>query len=104
MAGVVPLSIFVTARQIASQKGIRLKLMRSRELMDGTVVELLGGITYVRATNTHNYEIDRVAAAAEIRRSSELRHHLQMSFFGCAKALNEGLFYILVLPFDLSSS
>jgi ATP-binding cassette subfamily B protein len=27
----------------------------------------------------------------------EIRHHFQMSLFGCAKALNEGLFHIIVL-------
>jgi ATP-binding cassette subfamily B protein len=71
--------------------------MRSREAMDGTVVELLGGMDYVRAANTHRYEVERVAAAAEKRRRRELRHHFQMSLFGCGKALNEGLFHILVL-------
>src|SRR5262249_48321521 len=61
MVGVIPLSIFLTVRQISSQKGIRIKLIRSREVMDGTVVELLGGMDYVRAANTHGYEVDRVA-------------------------------------------
>jgi ATP-binding cassette subfamily B protein len=65
--------------------------------MDGTVVELLGGLAYVRAANTHEYEVERVAAVAEERRVRELRHHLQMSLFGCAKALNEGFFHIVVL-------
>jgi ATP-binding cassette subfamily B protein len=97
MAGVIPVSLLLTARQIASQKGVRLQLMRSREAMDGTVVELLGGMDYVRAANTHRYEVERVAAAAEKRRRRELRHHFQMSLFGCGKALNEGLFHILVL-------
>jgi ATP-binding cassette subfamily B protein len=97
MAGVIPVSLLLTARQIASQKGVRLQLMRSREAMDGTVVELLGGMDYVRAANTQGYEVERVAAAAEKRRRRELRHHFQMSLFGCGKALNEGLFHILVL-------
>jgi ATP-binding cassette, subfamily B, bacterial len=101
MCGVIPVSMLLTARQIASQKGVRLKLMRSREEMDGTVTELLGGIDYVRAGNTHAQEIDRVAATAEKRRSRELRHHFQMSLFGCGKALNEGLFHILVIAFAL---
>src|SRR5262249_46497279 len=41
MAGVIPVSLFVTIRQIISQKNVRLTLMRSREAMDGTVVEQL---------------------------------------------------------------
>ena len=97
MAGVIPASLYLTMRQLNSQKGIRLKLIRSREEMDGTVVEQLGGLDYVRAANTHDYEVQRVAQAAERRREMEIWHHFQMSLFGCSKALNEGFFHILVL-------
>lgn len=99
MAGVLPVSVFLTVRQLISQKGVRLILIRSREQMDGTVVEQIGGIDYVRAANTHQREVERVASAAEKRRAKEIRHHFQMSMFGCAKALNEGFFHILVLGY-----
>jgi ATP-binding cassette, subfamily B, bacterial len=97
MVGVIPVSILLTIWQIFSQKNIRLRLMRSRENMEGTVVELLGGLDYVRVANTHMKEVERIARVAENRRGVENRHHFQMSWFGCAKALNEGLFHILVL-------
>src|SRR5262249_42265708 len=42
-------------------------------------------------------EVERLSAATERRRCRELRHHVQMSLFGCAKALNEGFFHVLVL-------
>ena len=48
MAGVILPSLYLTMRQLNSQKGIRLSLIRSREEMDGTVVEQLGGLDYVR--------------------------------------------------------
>jgi ATP-binding cassette subfamily B protein len=101
MAGVVPVSITLTVRQLISQKGVRLKLIRSREIMDGTVVEQLGGIDYVRVANTHRREVERIAKAAEKRCAKEVRHHFQMSLCGCGKALNEGLFHILVLGFAI---
>ena len=97
MLGVVPISLGLTVAQIVTQKGIRLDLLRTRERMDGTVVEQLSGIDYVRASNTHRREVRRVAKAAERRRSKELKHHFQMSLFGCGKALNEGLFHLVVL-------
>ena len=28
-----------------------------------------------------------------------MRHHFEMSLFGCGKALNEGFFHLLVLAF-----
>ena len=97
MLGVVPISVFLTVRQLISQKGVRLSLVRSREVMEGTVVEQLSGIEYVRAANTHHREVERVARAAEKRRAKELRHHLHMSLYGCGKALNEGFWHIAVL-------
>jgi ATP-binding cassette subfamily B protein len=97
MAGVIPTAIFLTVWQIVSQKGVRLQLLRSKEEMDGTVVEQLTGLDYVRAADTHDLEVKRVARIAERARRKEMRHHFQMSLFGCAKALNEGLFHILVL-------
>jgi ATP-binding cassette, subfamily B, bacterial len=99
MLGVAPLSLSLTIWQIITQKGIRLDLLRTREAMDGTVVEQLGGIDYVRAAHTHKQEVRRVAKAAERRRSKELRHHFEMSLFGSGKAINEGLFHVLVLAF-----
>jgi ATP-binding cassette subfamily B protein len=101
MAGIIPVSFFLTVRQLVSQKGVRLTLIRSREAIDGTIVEQLSGIDYVRAANTQQQEIERVALVAEQRRGKELRHHFQMSLFGCAKALTEGLFHIGVLSFAM---
>ena len=63
MVGVVPIALGLTIGQLITQKHIRLDLMRTREVMDGTVVELLSGIDYVRAANSHRREIGRVARA-----------------------------------------
>ncbi len=97
MVGVVPVTLILTVRQLLSQKGVRLQLMRSCEEIDGAVVEQLGGIEYVRAADTKQLEMNRLARATEKRRAMEVRHHFQMSLFGCAKALNEGLVHILFL-------
>jgi ATP-binding cassette subfamily B protein len=97
MLGVIPLALWLTRRQLRSEAGVRLELMRSREGMDGTVVEQLGGLEYVRAADTHGWEVARVARAAEERRRKELGHHFRMSLFGSAKALNEAFFHLVVL-------
>jgi ATP-binding cassette subfamily B protein len=97
MTGVIPVALSLTVWQLLSQKGIRLALMRSKEGMDGTIVEQLSGLDYVRAAHTHAREVERVAQAAADRRSRELRHHFQMSLFGSGKALNEAFFHIVVL-------
>jgi ATP-binding cassette subfamily B protein len=97
MLGVAPISIYLTVRQLMTQKGVRIGINSSREAMDGTVVELLHGLDYVRAANTQGLELKRVTEAAEQRRAKEARHHFEMSLYGCAKALNEAFFHILVL-------
>ncbi len=97
MLGVVPVSMLITARQLASQKGIRVELNRSKEGLDATVVEQLGGIEYIRAANTHDLETARINTAAEARRKKSIFHHTAMALFDCAKSLNEGLFHILVI-------
>jgi ATP-binding cassette subfamily B protein len=97
MLGVIPMSMLLTAWQLISQKNVRLQLIRSREELDGTIVEQLSGIDYVRVANTHQHEVRKVAKAAEKRRAKEMNHHVAMMFFGGAKALTEGTFHILVL-------
>lgn len=97
MFGVIPVSMGLTVWQLMSQKRVRLKLLRVNEEMDGTVVELLGGLDYVRVANAHAHELRRVAKAAEQKRSKELKHHVAMSLFGASKAVAEGLFHIGVL-------
>ncbi len=97
MAGVVPVSLGLTIWQLITQNGVRRELLESRETMDGTVIEQLGGIDYIRAANTHEREIGRVERVAECRRAKELRHHFEMSLFGSGKAINEGFFHLVVL-------
>jgi ATP-binding cassette subfamily B protein len=97
MLGVMPVSLALTAWQLVSQKGVRIRLLRTREEMDGTVVEQLAGLDYIRAANTGRREARRVARVAEAYRKRELRYYFQMSLFGCGKALTEGFFHILVL-------
>ena len=95
--GVIPVSLGLTVWQLVSQKRVRQKLLRVNEDMDGTVVELLGGLEYVRVANTDAQEVRRVAKAAEQKRSKELKHHVAMSFFGAGKAVVEGVFHVGVL-------
>lgn len=97
MAAVIPASLFITVRQIMSQKGIRVELLRKREGLDGTVVEQLSGLEYIRAANTLPIELQRVEHVAEERRSMEIRHHVAMAVFDAIKKLNEGVFFIAMI-------
>src|SRR4051812_48588697 len=89
MLGVVPVAILLTIWQVSSQKGVRLELLRAKESLDGTVVEQLGGLEYIRAANTHPLEVSRVTVAADARARREFKHQFAMSRFDWLKALNE---------------
>ncbi|OGG80721.1 hypothetical protein A3A39_00145 [Candidatus Kaiserbacteria bacterium RIFCSPLOWO2_01_FULL_54_13] len=94
---VIPAGLFIVIKQISSQKGIRVSLLRGKEKIDGTVVETLGGIETVRVLSTEKQEVEKVERVAEELRKREIKHHISMSFFDAGKYLNEGFFYILVI-------
>jgi ATP-binding cassette, subfamily B, bacterial len=97
MIGVIPVSVYLTLRQLNNQKGIRLQLMRDSEQIDGTIVEQLHGAEYLRVANTYDRELQRLQSEMERRRKREVMHHFQMSLYGSGKALNEGVFHVSVL-------
>ena len=101
MALVIPASIWITMRQVRSQKGVRQDLARAKEGLDGTIVEQLTGIEYIRAANTQGEESARVEAAAESRRKRQLKHQVASSFFDAAKALNEGFFHVGLIGYAI---
>lgn len=97
MVLVIPTGLFIIIKQISSQKGIRVSLLRGKEKIDGAVVEMLGGIETVRVLNTAGTEVGKVEVIAEELRKKEIRHHIFMALFDAGKYLNEGFFYILVI-------
>jgi ATP-binding cassette subfamily B protein len=101
MLGVVPAAILLTIWQVVSQKGVRLELLHAKENLDGTVVEQLGGLEYIRAANTHPLEVSRVTAAADARAKREFQHQFAMARFDWLKALNEAFFYMAVLGYSV---
>ncbi len=101
MVLVIPAGLLIIVRQISSQKGIRVALLRGKEKIDGAVVEMLGGIETVRVLNTENQEVAKVEEVAEEMRKKEIRHHVFMALFDSGKYLNEGLFFILVISLSI---
>lgn len=98
---VIPMGLFIIIKQISSQKGIRVSLIRGKERIDGSVVEMLGGIETIRALNTTNLEVAKIAGISESMRQTEIKHHISMSLFDAAKYFNEGFFYILVITLSI---
>ncbi|NTU46067.1 ABC transporter ATP-binding protein [Candidatus Roizmanbacteria bacterium] len=98
---VIPTGLFLIMKQVSSQKGIRVALLRGKEQVDGKVVEMLGGIETIRVMNTVPFEIQKVKTIAEHQRTIEMQHHVSMALFDAAKYLNEGFFYIVVIMLSI---
>lgn len=98
---VIPAGLFLIVKQISSQKGIRVALLRGKEDVDGKVVEMLGGIETIRVQDTVPFEVKKIEEIVENQRKIEMRHHVYMALFDAAKYLNEGFFYILVIVLSI---
>lgn len=94
---VIPVGTFIVLRQISTQKGIRVELMETKADMDGTMVELLGGIETIRALDSAQAESDRIGVRSEQLRRKEMRHHKAMALYDCLKFVNEAFFSVLVI-------
>ena len=101
MVCVVPISILITVWQVTSQKGIRSALLQAKEGLDGTVVEQLSGLEYIRAANTDPLEVARVESAAASRSEREAKHSIAMARFDWLKAVNEGLFHVAIIGYAI---
>ena len=94
---VIPVGTFIVLRQITTQKGIRVELMNTRAAMDGTMVELLGGIETIRVLDSAGMEAERIEERSERLRQKEMKHHKAMAFYDCLKFINEAVFNVLVI-------
>jgi ABC-type bacteriocin/lantibiotic exporter with double-glycine peptidase domain len=94
---VIFLGLFIVIRQIHSQKGIRLSLLKAREDNDANIVELLTGIESVRVANEEERQITRIDSINENLRKVEMKHHCYMMFFDSLKKTNIVLWNIAIL-------
>ena len=93
---VIPAGLLIVIKQISSQKGIRVSLLRGKEEIDGKVVEMMGGLETIRVANTADVEVRKVEKVSERLRKIEIKHHIWMAIYDAAKYLNEAFFYVLV--------
>ena len=98
---VIPLGTFIVFRQISTQKGIRVELMNTKAAMDGTMVELLGGIETIRIMDCAELETSRIEERSEQLREKEMKHHKAMAFYDCMKFINEAVFHVIVIAISI---
>ena len=94
---VIPIGIIIIFRQISTQKGIRIELLDEKVTMDGTVVELMNGIEFIRVTDNAENEVNRFSNKSEYLRVKEMKHHKAMALYDCLKFVNEAVFTVLII-------
>lgn len=94
---VIPIGIGIVARQISTQKGIRIELLDTKASMDGSIVELLNGIEVIRISDSNSIEEKRFHDKSEFLRKKEMKHHIQMAKYDSLKFLNEIFFTVLMI-------
>jgi ATP-binding cassette subfamily B protein len=104
MAIVVPTGFALVQWQIRSQKGIRVLVVRAKESIDGDVSAVLGLLPVIRTTGSEEYFDGRVNRECDDLRDVELKHHIAMSKFDMAKAVNEAVWLIVTMAAALSST
>jgi len=98
---VIPTGLFIVVKQISSQKGVRVSLLRGKENIDGKVVEMMNGLETIRVNDTRNLEVEKIENFSENLRRIEIKHHIWMAFYDAAKYLNEAFFYVLVVSISI---
>ena len=94
---VIPIGVTIVLRQIHTQRGIRVDLLDTKAAMDGSLVELLGGIQVIRVTDSVAAEVDRFDRKSETLRAREMSHHLAMAGYDLLKFLNQVVFTVLMI-------
>ena len=97
MVLVVPVGTLIVMRQISTQKGIRVELLQTKADLDGTMVELLGGMETIRSMDSAEIECARIDRRSEALRTKEMKHHRAMAFYDCLKFINEAAFNVAVI-------
>lgn len=94
---VVVIGLYIVVRQIRSQKGIRISLLKASEENDANIVELLSGIEAVRVANEECKQINRIDNVNEDLRVKEIQHHIKMMLFDSLKNANINIVDLFIL-------
>lgn len=96
VSGVMPVFGAIVAWQLLSQRGVRVALLRDKEVVDGAVVELLRDLDSVKAMDAVDGQVRAVGVISSRLRSTELQHHASMALFDSVKFGLEGMTHLAV--------
>jgi ATP-binding cassette subfamily B protein len=97
LLGVIPAALCIEMHQMARDRGAHAEVLQCKDRLDGALVEQFGGIEHVRAANTRQREIARLAGILEAWRSKQLRLYLRTLVFSSLRITSGWLFQFGVI-------
>jgi len=93
------LALSVTIVQVLTQKGIRLRLLKVKEVFSANLFEVIQSLDYVRVSNGIDIEKQKAHELTEDLRATEFKHHKYMMNFDALKQFIEGLGLVFVVAY-----
>jgi ABC-type multidrug transport system fused ATPase/permease subunit len=99
-----PILLYVSARRMAGQQGVRRTSHECRERVDGMLAEQFSGSEHIRAANTERQEVRRVAGVLAEWRREQLGLYLRTASYHSLTTLSGWLFQFAVIALAVALS
>jgi len=91
------ISLILSLAQIHSQNGIREKIIRLKNSLDGQIGQSIANLELIRSMSAEKFEKDRLRPSIDSISGTEQKHHLYMGAYDCAKQFSKILFHVIIL-------
>lgn len=97
MATYLGISLILSLAQIHSQNGIREKIIRLKNSLDGQICQSIANLELIRSMSAEKFEKNRLRPSIDSISGTEQKHHLYMGAYDCAKQFSKILFHVIIL-------
>ncbi len=90
-------SLILSLAQIHSQNGIREKIIRLKNSLDGQICQSISNLELIRSMSAEKFEKNRLRPSIDSISGTEQKHHIYMGAYDCAKQLSKTVFQVIIL-------
>ncbi len=98
---ILPVNAWLIMRQLKSQRGVRIGLIRAQEDINGMMIEMISGLEEIRVANVENKQLAMVEQSAGEICAKEYQHHKGMVKFDFTKGMLKWAFHIVILSISI---
>ncbi len=97
MISYIVVEVFISAKQIKSQNGVRERLIGQKARLDGCICQSIQNIELIRVTHAEEYEVNRISPKMLDIKETESKHHLYMGGYDAIKQLVKIIYTVILL-------